>query len=81
MKTPNFINESELDFKDISTEKWREYTLANGKKLLIDAPLYLHVSDTGGHRIFDAYQTSHYIPTGWLALRWKTKKGEANFVL
>jgi hypothetical protein len=78
--TPEFINESELEFADISSEAWREYRFADGSTVRIDNPLKLNVSDSGGHRIFDAQKRSHYIPVGWLHLCWEAKPGHANFV-
>ena len=74
-----FKNESGLEFKDISSETFREYTLANGAPLRIDQPLQLNVSASGGHRVFDASGMSHYIPKGWLALKWQAKEGAAHF--
>lgn len=48
-----FRNDSGLDFKDISSEQWREYTFPEGQAVRIDQPLKLYVSDNG-HRILDA---------------------------
>ena len=75
-----FINESDLTFADISSEQWREYRFAGGDAIRIDHPLKLHVSESKGHRIFDAEGRSHYIPWGWLHLSWEAKKGAPNFV-
>lgn len=77
---PTFKNGSDLEFSDISSEAWREYRFANGATVRIDNPLKLNVSDSGGHRVFDAQNRSHYIPVGWLHLSWEAKPGEANFV-
>ena len=76
-----FINESGLDFKDISSEEYREYNFVNGKMLYIDKPLFLHVSASGGHRLFDAAGFSYYIqPTqGWY-IKWKANPGSPHFV-
>jgi hypothetical protein len=73
------INKTKFKFKDISTEEYRIYDFGDNI-VRIDEPTHLSVSDSGGHRIFDAYGVSHYVPTGWLHLKWKAKKGEANFV-
>ena len=75
-----FRNESGLDFKDISSERWREYTFADGQAVRIDNPLRLYVSDNG-HRILDAEGVSHYVPLGWIHLKWQAKEGEPHFVL
>lgn len=75
-----FENESGLSFEDISSEEWREYSFDSGKTLRIEHPLKLHVSENG-HRIYDADGVSHYVPFGWIHLRWKAKNGSPNFVL
>ena len=77
---PEFNNGSDLEFTDISSEAWREYRFADGSTVRIDTPLKLNVSDSGGHRIFDAQNRSHYIPSGWLHLSWEAKPGQPNFV-
>ena len=82
MKIPEFINGSDLEFKDISTEKYREYVFPNSNKLLIKNPLFLHVSTSGGHRLFDAQSTAWYVQPkeGW-SLKWKVDDGKPNFLL
>jgi len=75
-----FRNESGLVFTDISSEEYREYRFANGDRVRVAAPLWLNVSSAGGHRIFDASETSHYIPFTWIHLHWKAKEGQPHFV-
>lgn len=75
-----FINESGLSFTDISSEEYRVYEFNNGKSIRINNPLKLHVSPSGGHRLFDNSGESHYIPKGWVHLHWKAKDGFPNFV-
>ena len=75
-----FVNDTELEFTDISSELWREYRFAGGDLIRIEHPLKLNVSDSGGHRIFDAAGRSHYIPPGWLHLVWESREGSPNFV-
>jgi hypothetical protein len=75
----NFINKSGLDFKDISTEEWREYVYET-KTIRIEFATQINVSPSGGHRLFSEDGVSHYIPSGWLHLKWKSKQGEPNFV-
>lgn len=75
----DFINNSGLEFKDISAEKKRTYDFGDGVTVVIDQPLKINVSDSGGHRIFDAYGDSHYIPAGWIHLRWTAKHGAPHF--
>lgn len=75
-----FINESNLDFTDISSEQYRIYEFNNGKTVMITEPLKLNISKNGGHRIYDASGISHYIPQGWLHLSWRAKPNQPNFV-
>lgn len=77
-----FINQSKVDFVDISTEQFREYVfIIDGKEVVrrIDSPLKLSVSGNG-HRLFDDQGISRYIPKGWIELRWKAKEGAPHFV-
>jgi hypothetical protein len=66
-------------WKDISSEMYREYVFPAGAVVRIDSPSCLHVSDSGGHRIWDG-GLSHYIPVGWVQLRWQPKIGAPKFV-
>jgi len=74
-------NASGLVFKDISSELERTYTFPGGDRVNILRPLALHVSTSGGHRIYAEDGTSHYIQSGWLAITWKVKPGQPNFVM
>ena len=76
----DFKNDSGLEFKDISTELWREYAFEKGQVVRIEKPLKLYVSDNG-HRLLDSGGVSHYVPFGWIHLRWQAKEGEPQFVL
>ena len=76
----DFVNASKLSFTDISTEAVRRYRFKGNEIVEIPGPLWLNVSRTGGHRIFDENGVSHYIPKGWIELSWVAKVGEANFV-
>ena len=77
---PQFGNATDLEFEDISSERYREYRFLGGDVVRIEAPLKLNVSESGGHRIFDGEGVSHYIPAGWIHLSWVAKNGEPNFV-
>lgn len=79
MENVEFINATEMIFTDISSEEFRVYEF-DGCDVTIDEPLKLHVSASGGHRIFDAMGVSHYIPTGWKHLYWKSYPTKPNFV-
>jgi hypothetical protein len=76
---PEFKNESELDFTDISSEQWRRYTWEFGRNVILRSPLWLHVSENG-HRVFTADGNSHYVPLGWVHLEWRAKDGAPHFV-
>lgn len=75
-----FKNESHLIFTDISSEQYRVYEFSNGKVIRIDEPQWLNVSAGGGHRVFDGSGMSHYVPKGWVWLRWKARDGQPHFV-
>lgn len=52
-------------------EEYREYIFPGDEVVRIDNPQFLIVSDNG-HRV-GAGEISHYIPYGWIQLRWKNK--------
>lgn len=79
-KSTDFRNESGLEFIDISSEEWREYTFPGGQIILVTKPLRLHVSEHG-HRLFDEEGICHYVPLSWIHLRWKVKDDAPHFVL
>ena len=72
-------NDADLTFTDISSEDWREYRFQNGETVRIDAPLWLN-SGKNGHRILAVDGTSHYIPSGWLHLKWSAAPDAPHFV-
>lgn len=76
-----FINETNLEFKDISSEIRREYVFPNGNIYVIDKPLFLHVSQSGGHRLYSEDGYCHYVQPkeGWV-VRWKVREGQPSFV-
>lgn len=78
MKT-ELRNNSDLEFSDISSEKWRQYDWGH-TTILIESPLSLNVSESGGHRVLAADGVSHYIPSGWIHLSWEAKDGAPHFV-
>ena len=76
-----FINETALEFNDISSEKHREYGFPNGTVLKIEDPLYLNVSPSGGHRLYSDDGYCWYIQPreGWY-VKWQVRKGSPSFV-
>lgn len=82
-QSKDFINKSENDFIDLN-EIYREYIFQVPNSpftntIRIENPLKLCVKPNG-HRVWDAKNESHYIPSGWIHLRWSVKNGEPNFV-
>lgn len=78
----DFRNETDLEFVDISSERYREYTFASGETIRIENPLLLHVKeDSGSHRVWDAQGVSHRVSPGWIELRWEVEDGEPHFIL
>jgi len=75
-----FVNNSGLEFTDISSEEYRQYLFNADTVVKISYPMRLNVSKSGGHRIFDAQGESHYIPGGWKHLKWKARDGQPHFV-
>lgn len=73
-----FRNGSDLHFKDISEEQYRVYVFPD-MEIKIENPLYLNVSASGGHRVFDSQGRSNYIPAGWRHLYWVVKEGKSHF--
>lgn len=62
------------DFTDISSEEVREYVLSNKAYVKIENPLGIAVSDTGGHRIFNATHAYYIQPReGWF-ISWKRRQ-------
>ena len=74
-----FRNESGLAFTDISSEVERVYRFPGGDFVAIEGPLQLHVSESGGHRIF-AEDGCHYVPPGWIHLQWTVREDAPHFV-
>lgn len=80
----NFKNGTNNEFIDISSEEYRIYIfqVPNSPfttQVRINEPLKLNVSNNG-HRIFDYKGASHYIPKGWIHLKWKAKENQPNFI-
>lgn len=80
MEFKDLINESGLTFTDISTEERRVYHYDGKDDIVIDNPIALNVSKSGGHRLLDGNGVSIYIPKGWKYLSWKVKDGCPHFV-
>ena len=69
-----------MEWKDISDEKYRTYMFPNQYvdffspsiiTVTIDFPQLLNVNyKSGGHKIIDEFGISWYIPAGWVGLKW-----------
>jgi hypothetical protein len=76
----DFRNGTQHTFEDISSEQSREYVFPDCV-VKIDEPVALNVNySSGGHRVFDANGTSHYIPSGWRELKWTVNPDKPHFV-
>ena len=76
----SFINTSGLRFLDVSSELYRVYLYPDGTEVTVYEPILLNVSSTGGHRIYDLSNTSHYVAPGFVHVYWTAREGEPNFV-
>lgn len=79
-KTVTFsYNVNGMKFYDVSSEAERVYNFGSKGFVKIQQPLRLHISESG-HRIFDAFGKSHFIPMGWVQVTWTVREGQPNFV-
>jgi DNA primase len=74
-----FHHTTDLDFKDISGEEYREYMYNNGGVLRIVNPWKLAISKSGNHRIATLDGYSYIIAPNWIAIRFRKKVGEPSF--
>jgi len=65
---------ADMGFRDISSEILREYRFPGDERVVIHSPIAANVS-TNGHRIIDAFGSTHYIPRGWIELVWSSRDG------
>ena len=63
---------------DISSEVYRLYRFPKGETVMIKKPMVLIVSDNG-HRVVDKEGYSHYVPYGWIHLKFKVEKDAPHF--
>lgn len=75
-----FISTAGLQFMDISSEAYRVYVYPDGTEVTIYEPVLLHVSASGGHRLYDLSNTSHYVEPGFVHIYWTPREGEPNFI-
>ncbi len=76
----SFRNGTKHKFHDISAEMFRNYHYPDGSVTTINGPLLLNTNNlSGGHRVFDVLETSHYVKGGWNDIEWKVYPGENHF--
>ena len=83
------IEDTGLNFRDISNEVKRTYLMVGSGGQLIDQhihnPQWLAISASGGHRLMDGEGVCHYIPKaspsqcGYIAVSWTVRDGESHF--
>lgn len=66
-------------FKDVSAEIERTYHYPDGGKATFISPLRLHVSASGGHRLYLADDTCVYLKNDWRYITWKVRDGANHF--
>ncbi len=66
-------NESMREFESIEGETRRVYNFGEEGEVVIDSPMELHMS-SHGHYIFDAEEVMHYVPYGWIELRFEVNE-------
>jgi hypothetical protein len=77
-----FTDNPELQFRDISAEYWRAYYFPDGSFVTIDDPVALSLNcegaypawGGGSHRVIDNLGVAHYIPRGWIELKWQNRE-------
>jgi len=75
----DFVNTGSNTFIDISSELYRIYDFGNGLTVKVMYPLLISIKNTG-HRIFDSNGMCHYIPSGWIHLKWFSGEEGPHFV-
>lgn len=78
----DFRNGSDNEFLSLESEEWRTYVWVKEGfpiEVTINDPVCLHVSAAGGHRILDGSGVSHYVPKGWVEVKWEVREGMNHF--
>ena len=74
-----FSHTTDLVFRDLTTEEYREYMYNNGGVMRILQPWKLAISKSGNHRVATQDGFSYIIVPGWIAIRVKKKAGAPSF--
>lgn len=76
-----FINESGVEFDDITCKTFLRYNFPNGQSIEIQDPVYMATLPTGENLVYDAEEISYKIrPSKSWWKTWGTRTGCANFV-
>lgn len=75
--TKTILEHSDFHVDDISSESERVYKFKT-HAICINTParVYRSKSRPNSHRVVDQEGWVHYVPSGWLSLKWKVKDGE-----
>lgn len=65
---------------DITSEEYRVYTYADGRRFTIVDPVSLFVLASDNHRVVDKAGVTHRPTRNWVGLSWKPRDGEPAFV-
>lgn len=71
---------SDVDRKDISVEKKREYIFSEGNVLVINEPISIYVDSNGAHEILTDDSLITILPE-WIKISWEPKPNEPTFVI
>lgn len=63
-----------MKFNSLESEQRRTYVFPD-KDVVVEEPIALNVSRSGGHRVITASGEVHYVPKGWVDLIWEVHEG------
>ena len=80
MITLREAKDSDLKFKDISCEVYREYVDGDGVFHRIEKPVCMAISKSGNHRVLDSEGISHAVDLRFkIAVKWKNDPSSPHF--
>lgn len=76
----DFINETDIEFTNISNKMILEYHFTNGSHITIRKPIFLAILPNGVNLIYDYSQNCYKIrpKVGWWK-KWQVKEGTPHF--
>ena len=75
------MNEAKVEPIDISSEAYRVYTFADGKRFRVENPDKLYILPCGSHRVVDLDGVTHRPERGYVGISWKPLAGQPAFVV